>query len=129
MYTVAVKRDFIARHYLIGGDWGAENEMHSHHYQIELQLHGESLDEHGYLVDIVDIERILEALVDHYREAVLNEQAEFQGLNPSLEHFCRIIAQSLSAHIRAPNVRALTVRLWENQIAWASYHIERAAAD
>ena len=25
MYTVAVRRDLIARHYLIGGDWGAEN--------------------------------------------------------------------------------------------------------
>jgi 6-pyruvoyltetrahydropterin/6-carboxytetrahydropterin synthase len=32
MYTVAVRRDFIAQHYLIGGDWGAENELHAHHY-------------------------------------------------------------------------------------------------
>jgi 6-pyruvoyltetrahydropterin/6-carboxytetrahydropterin synthase len=32
MYTVAVRRDFIAQHYRIGGDWGAENELHAHHY-------------------------------------------------------------------------------------------------
>ena len=25
MYTVSVKQDLIAQHYLIGGDWGAEN--------------------------------------------------------------------------------------------------------
>ena len=48
--------NFIARHFLTGGDWGAENDLHAHHYQIELQLHGDQLDEHGFLVDIVDIE-------------------------------------------------------------------------
>jgi hypothetical protein len=49
VYTIAVQRDFIAQHYLIGGDWGAENELHSHHYRLELQLEGAALDEHGYL--------------------------------------------------------------------------------
>ena len=44
MYTVAVRRDFIAQHYLIGGDWGAENELHSHHYQAEVQLEGAELE-------------------------------------------------------------------------------------
>ncbi|RQW02823.1 MAG: 6-carboxytetrahydropterin synthase, partial [Calditrichaeota bacterium] len=40
MYTVTVIRDFISRHFLIGGDWGAENDLHSHHYKIELMLEG-----------------------------------------------------------------------------------------
>jgi 6-pyruvoyltetrahydropterin/6-carboxytetrahydropterin synthase len=31
MYVVAVKREFDAQHFLIGGDWGPENEIHSHH--------------------------------------------------------------------------------------------------
>ena len=125
MYTVAVKRDFIAQHHLIGGDWGAENELHSHHYQIELQLHGESLDQHGYLVDIVDIERILNALVERYRDCTLNDQVEFTGLNPSVEHFSRILCQALSAQITAPNIRLLQVKLWENDIAWAAYRMEQ----
>ena len=43
-YTVAVERDFIARHKLIGGDWGPENELHSHHYRVELALEGSELD-------------------------------------------------------------------------------------
>ena len=63
MYHVAIKREFVAQHYLIGGDWGAENEWHSHHYQVEVQLEGSSLDQHGYLVDIVDIESHLDGLV------------------------------------------------------------------
>lgn len=125
MYSVAVKRDFIAQHYLIGGDWGAENQLHSHHYQIELQLDGDELDQHGYLVDIVDIESALEALVEHYRDCTLNEQPEFEGLNPSIEHFSRILCQALAAHIHASNIHTLTVKLWENEIAWAAFQLKR----
>jgi len=125
MYTVAVKRDFIARHFLIGGDWGAENDLHAHHYQVELQLQGDRLDEHGFLVDIVDIENALQALVAHYRDSVLNEVNEFKGLNPSIEHFSRILCQALSAHIKAENIRQITVKLWENEIAWASFQVDR----
>jgi 6-pyruvoyltetrahydropterin/6-carboxytetrahydropterin synthase len=121
MYTVAVKRDFIARHYLIGGDWGPENELHAHHYRVELQLEGESLDEHGYLVDIVDIERSLEDLVVRYRDQALNDLPEFGGLNPSIEHFSRILCQALLTYIRAANLSAIQIKLWENEIAWAAY--------
>lgn len=121
MYKVAVKRDFVAQHYLIGGDWGAENFLHSHHYAVELQLEGESLDKHGYLVDIVDIETHLNALVAYYKDHTLNDLPEFAGLNPSIEHFSRILADTLAARIHAPNLSALTVVVWENEIAWASY--------
>lgn len=124
MYTVAVKRDFVAQHFLIGGDWGAENERHSHHYQVEVQLEGITLDEHGYLVDIVDIEMHLEALVAHYRDRTLNDMPEFEGLNPSIEHFARIFCRALSARIRAPNLSAITLKIWENEIAWAAYRQE-----
>ena len=125
MYTVAVKRDFVAQHFLIGGDWGAENELHSHHYAVEVRLEGAELDRHGYLVDIVDIERNLEALVAHYRDVTLNEQPEFAGLNPSIEHFARIFCQTLDARIQAPNISAVTLVMWENEIAWASYRLDR----
>jgi 6-pyruvoyltetrahydropterin/6-carboxytetrahydropterin synthase len=125
MYTVAVARDFIAQHYLFGGDWGAENEWHSHHYRVEVQLAGATLDEHGYLVDIIDIERHLDALVDRYRGRTLNDLPEFEGLNPSIEHFARIFCQAISDRIQAPNLTAITVQMWENEIAWASNRQER----
>ncbi len=124
MYTVTVKRDFVAQHFLIGGDWGEENQWHSHHYQVEVQLEGPTLDQHGYLVDIVDIQTHLEALVRRFRDQTLNETPEFKGLNPSLEHFARIFCQALSERIQAPNLSAVTVRIWENENAWASYRKE-----
>ncbi len=125
MYTVAVRRNFVAQHYLIGGDWGTENEWHSHHYQVEVQLAGETLDQHGYLVDIVDIEANLDALVATYRDKTLNDLPEFAGLNPSIEHFSRIFCQAMNGRIHAPNISAITVQMWENDIAWASFRLER----
>jgi 6-pyruvoyltetrahydropterin/6-carboxytetrahydropterin synthase len=121
MYTVAVTRDFVAQHFLIGGDWGPENEWHSHHYRLEVQLEGATLDQHGYLVDIVDIENQLEELVARYRDKTLNELPEFEGLNPSIEHFARILGQAFAERIQAANLNAITVKIWENDIAWASY--------
>ena len=125
MYTVAVKRDFVAQHYLIGGDWGAENDWHSHHYQVEVQLQGPALDQQGYLVDIVDIKRHLEALVVHYCDKTLNDFPEFKGLNPSLEHFARLFCHALSERIQAPNLSAVLVIMWEDESCWAAYRQER----
>jgi 6-pyruvoyltetrahydropterin/6-carboxytetrahydropterin synthase len=124
MYTVTVKRDFVAQHILVGGDWGSENEWHSHHYEVEIQLEGRTLDKHGYLVDIVDIETNLEALVAHFKDKTLNETSEFAGLNPSLEHFARILCQGLSESIQASNLSTMTVKIWEHENAWAAYRQE-----
>ncbi|VAW36076.1 PTPS-like type 4 [hydrothermal vent metagenome] len=123
MYTVAVKREFVAQHFLIGGDWGAENEWHSHHYAVEVQLSGSTLDQHGYLVDIVDIEHHLESLVAYYKDKTLNDLPEFAGLNPSIEHFSRIFCTQLAERIQAITLSSLTVKIWENEIAWASYQL------
>jgi 6-pyruvoyltetrahydropterin/6-carboxytetrahydropterin synthase len=126
MYAIAVKRDFIAQHYLIGGDWGAENQLHSHHYQVEVRLEASGLDRHGYLVDIVEIERNLEDLLARYRDRTLNDLEEFEGLNPSLEHFTRLLWVGFASRLSEPRLEVVAVRLWENEIAWAEY---RAAPD
>jgi len=121
MYTLAVQRDFIASHYLIGGDWGPENQLHAHHYRVEVMLEAPELDRHGYIVDIVDLETNLEELVEYFKDQTLNELSEFKGLNPSIEHFCRIFLTAISANIQAENLSAITVKIWENEIAWTSY--------
>lgn len=121
MYTVAVTKDFIANHYLIGGDWGAENSPHAHHYVLEVRIESESLDEHGYLVDIVDIEAALNEVVGYFRDSMLNDKPEFAGLNPSLEHFSRILSEKLLAGIAPPASGALIVKLWENESCWAAF--------
>ena len=123
MYKLAVKKEFIAQHFLIGGDWGPENELHSHPYIVEAILEGEHLDQHGYLLDIVDLENQLDSLVDRYRDVTLNDLPEFDGLNPSIEHFTRIFAHRLADVFEADNLSRMTIKIWENEIAWASFEI------
>lgn len=123
MYTLGVQRSFTAYHYLVGGDWGAENQRHAHDYKLELRLESATLDKHGYCVDIVEVEAALDAFVQAHAGATLNDLPAFAGLNPSIEHFCRIAAETLREGIAAPNITALSVRIWENEIAWAQYRL------
>lgn len=121
MYSVAVKQDMIAQHYLVGGDWGAENHPHSHHYEIEVKVESLELDQHGYLVDIVKIEEELQVVIDYFGDKMLNDQPEFKGLNPSIEHFSRIICERLLQEIKPPGSGRFSVKIWENQACWAAY--------
>jgi len=121
VYSVTVRTDFIAQHFLIGGDWGPENERNSHHYVVELQLDGPRLDEHGYLVDIVAVEAALSSIRAAYADQLLNDLAEFEGLNPSIENFARILWERLAKSLATPNLTSLAVRLWENETASAGY--------
>lgn len=125
MYTLSLQRDFIAQHYLIGGDWGAENQPHSHHYKIEVMIEGEELDSHGYLIDSVDFQAQLDDLVAAYADKTLNDLPGFEGLNPSLERFCRQLCEEMDEKLYAPAITAISVKLWENPTTWAAYDLER----
>lgn len=121
VYSVTVIRDFIAQHYLIGGDWGPENEKHSHHFRIELTLSGAQLDQHNYMVDIVDIETRLDAFVATYRDATLNDTEAFRDTNPSIERFARVAWDFLVPPLSATTVEHATVTMWEHETAKASF--------
>jgi 6-pyruvoyltetrahydropterin/6-carboxytetrahydropterin synthase len=120
MYQLGISRDFIARHRLIGGDWGDENREHSHHYRADVVIEAGRLDRHGYLIDIVALERALSEIIGEFRDRLLNDLEPFRGLNPSLEHFARIVWERLRTRLGLEEGR-LTVRLWENERDWAAY--------
>lgn len=123
MYTVTVSRDFVAQHFLTVPDPGPEGEVHSHHYELAAECEGSDLNEYGYLLDIDDLTRSLDAIEERYRDELLNDLEEFSGLNPSVEHFCRIVADRLAEDL-ASEVETLRVKIHEDEIAWAAY--ERA---
>jgi 6-pyruvoyltetrahydropterin/6-carboxytetrahydropterin synthase len=124
MYQLAVKKDFIAQHFLVGGDWGSENHKHSHHYQLEVQLKGEALDNHGFLVDIVTIKSLMENLIAQFQDQTLNELPEFKDMNPSIENLARIFYQALYRSIHEAGIAAFKVKVWEDDIARVTYKEE-----
>jgi 6-pyruvoyltetrahydropterin/6-carboxytetrahydropterin synthase len=120
IFTVGILRDFVAQHFLIGGDWGRENQPHSHHYRFEAVFEGARLDRHGYLLDIAEVEPRLDGIVERYRDRMLNELPEFGGENPALERFARIIADRIVTDLPAGHVTAITLKLWESEQAFAT---------
>ncbi len=121
MYSLGVRRVFTARHYLIGGDWGEENIEHPHHYRLELVLEAETLDRHGFLVDIVEVEGHLDEVVAGFQGKVLNLLAAFAGLNPSIERLANVLHVAFRERFAHLRLAALAVTIWEDDIAWTSY--------
>jgi len=121
VYTTTVLTDFVAQHYLTVPDPGPEGEPHSHHYEVELRFRGPELNEFDYLVDIDDAEAALADLADRYRDTLLNDCPEFEGYNPSVERFARVIFERVTERLTDDTVTELAVTVWEDEEAAASY--------
>lgn len=121
MYTVAVQQEVIARHYLIGADFGPENQIHSHVYRVELRLAGDRLDSNGFLTDIDAMSAGLGEALAGIRDRTLNDLPEFEGFNPSIEHLARILCRTLRSRFYDERLCEVTVTIWENPCAWAAY--------
>ncbi|RLM54063.1 6-carboxytetrahydropterin synthase [Halobellus sp. Atlit-31R] len=120
-YELTVRRTFIAQHFLTVPDPGPEGEINSHQFTAELRFGGPELGPYGYLVDIDAVEAILDDLEARYRDTLLNDLPEFEGLNPSIEHFARVFGDRVAAALEDPTPTTLTVRIWEDDVSWASH--------
>lgn len=127
MHCLMLQKNFIAQHFLIGKDFGAENLRHSHHYSFELEIESKYLDQYNFLIDIVDVRAYIDQLISYFQDKTLNELPEFIGQNPSLELFSKILWKKFDNHFEFPAHSQITVRLWEDEIAQASYREERCA--
>jgi len=124
MYFLTLKKELTASHFLVGADFGIENQVHPHHYMVCAKVEGENLDEHGYLYDINELDNHLERIVAKYRSRVLNEMDEFSKINPSLENFCRILWREVSQQIFSPRLKRLTIEIAEDEKSSASFDHE-----
>jgi 6-pyruvoyltetrahydropterin/6-carboxytetrahydropterin synthase len=124
MYTVTVRREFVAQHSLTVPDPGTEGDLHSHCYAATVELAGEELNRYGYLADIDALNERIDATVERYRDATLNDLPAFEGLNPSLEHFARVFGERFWRDLDAPEIDAVTVTLREDDVARASHRRE-----
>ncbi|ATW89648.1 6-pyruvoyltetrahydropterin/6-carboxytetrahydropterin synthase [Halohasta litchfieldiae] len=121
MYTVSVRRPFIAQHFLTVPNPGPEGELHSHQFTAVVEFEGKTLTEYGYLVDIDAINAAMDDVIAQYAETTLNDQPAFEGLNPSVEHFSRIFCEGIVETATPTNPDRIRVRLWEDDEASASY--------
>ena len=125
MYTLAIQRSFIAQLYLTS-EWDDQKKLRSIPYKAELMIETEELDQQGYVVDFVELGDQFDGVIDEFRDRTLSEHPAFQGRTPSLERFARILCQKVDEALYAPNVTAISVKLWQGDAIWAIYDLERA---
>jgi len=120
-YRVAVERDLIAQHFLTVPDPGPEGEVHSHHFSVSVRLAGPELNEYGYLADIDAVHAALDEIEHRYADTLLNDLPEFEGLNPSVEHFARLVGDRIAPAFGDGPATTLTVEIAEDEQASASH--------
>lgn len=121
-HGLSVRREFIAQHVLTVPDpEPPEDEVHSHHFTAEVKFAGSRLGEYDYLVDITDVNAVLDDLIERYRDTLLNDLPEFEGHNPSIEHFSRVFGDRVESGLSDDTPETLRVTIWEDDKAWASH--------
>ena len=96
MFEVAVRKEFTAFHRLIGG--------------------------HEYLLDISVLETHLAQRVERSGGQSLNHLRAFEGRNPSVELFARVLATDLRPGlVDQPSLDTFKLVLWQPPQAWASF--------
>ncbi len=122
MYELGVQKNFIAQHFLMGGDFGSENNPHSHAYRLEVICSARKTDQHNYLIDIVDLKNAINEVVNKFSDQLLNNLPEFNQTNPSIEHFAQILYILLKPSLIRLKADIFKVKLWEDDSSWAAYH-------
>jgi 6-pyruvoyltetrahydropterin/6-carboxytetrahydropterin synthase len=120
MYEISIIKTLIAQHYLLN-EKGFESKIHSHPYKVEVILSGNRLDKNGYLVNFIEVEKIIDDIIELFRDKILNKLEEFTELNPSLENFAKVFCQKFISRIKVTSINSVVVKIWESEDAWALY--------
>ena len=111
----------MARHYLTVPDPGPEGKLHSHRFGAELELRGPELGEYDYLVDIDEDTAALEAPADRYTDATFDDLPDFDGDNPGVEWFSRVVFDSVTDRVTDDTVAEPAVTVRKDDEAAAGY--------
>ena len=124
MFTLALRKKFIAHHHSTQ-EPDEDHPLRSHLYILEVMLEAEELDSEGYVLDLDALEAEVDDILAQFAYKNLNDTEAFQGRRPTLETFAQVLGDAINESLYAPNLTALSVRLWRDEKAWALYDIER----
>jgi 6-pyruvoyltetrahydropterin/6-carboxytetrahydropterin synthase len=99
----------------------ANPHWHGHNYVLEVTVHGEPDPDTGFVINLVDLKRILhEAVADKCDHRNLNEEVGFlRGILPTTENL--VIAFWREIEPRLKSGRLHCVRLYETERNFAEY--------
>lgn len=120
MFEVGLSTTFKAWHVMPGME-GPEGELHEHDYRLEVVAARRTLDEHGMVCDLDDLER---ALLD---TTALVEGKDLEMIRPpereavTVEVLARWSHAEVVSRLGAGGIEMLSVRIWESPVAFGGY--------
>jgi 6-pyruvoyltetrahydropterin/6-carboxytetrahydropterin synthase len=124
MFEVSVEQTFAAGHALRNYKGKCEN-VHGHNFRVRVTIAGEELDSTGLLVDFLDVKTLIDRTVAYLDHQFINELPPFDTVNPSAENMARYFFEEISKGLDGkpsdPPVRLSEVRVWETDVASATY--------
>jgi 6-pyruvoyltetrahydropterin/6-carboxytetrahydropterin synthase len=120
MYQVGTAVEVRALHVMPGVE-GPEGELHAHDYKIEVLVGRAELDGRGMVCDLDILDDALQRVADTVRDADLEVIRPPEAEAVTVEVFARWAHGALADAVRAGGGQDLTVRVWENPVAFGAY--------
>lgn len=120
MFEVGLVLSFEAAHRLVG-DFGPAQRLHGHTYRVEVVVRGESIRPDGVLIDVGALQEAANAAIQPLNMCCLDELAELQGRNTTVEVLASYLHGRISAALGSYPDTALIIRVWESPSVWGAY--------
>ena len=108
MFEVTVEVPFSAAHHLENYD-GRCARVHGHRWKVRAAVRGNDAGTRGMLVDVRQLRRLLQSVLDRFEGCDLNLDPLFSGSNPSAENLAAEIFRLVH---RAPLICGSTPGAW-----------------
>jgi 6-pyruvoyl-tetrahydropterin synthase len=128
VFSVTVRDHMMIAHRLRGEVFGPAQRLHGATYVVDATFRRATLDADGIVVDIGRAAEALRAVVGELGYRNLDDEADFAGMNTTVEALAQVVADRLADRARAGGLGdgareldGIAVTLRESHVAWASY--------
>lgn len=113
-----------AAHYLRRYKGECEN-VHGHHWRVQVYVRANELDEQGMVVDFKDLERELLKVRERLDGTCLNDVEPFTRSEPSAENLALYVMKELGRSFDNGRTWVSKVMVWETEFSVASVESDR----
>jgi 6-pyruvoyl-tetrahydropterin synthase len=120
MFQVGTSIEFPVQHVMPGVE-GAEGELHSHDYWLDVLVEREQLDDRAMVCDLDLLDAALQRIDDTVRDQNLDIIRPDDADAVTVEVFARWAHDVLSDELHGTGAETFTVRVWESAFAFGGY--------
>lgn len=126
MFSLCVKDSFSAAHKL--EDYhGKCEELHGHNFTVEALFTGDKMGKGGMVIDFKILKTYLKKVIEVLDHKYINDLTFFSDRAASSEYIAMYIFVELKKVISEAAISVSEVRVWESELAWASYREQNEA--